>query len=75
MALYEVQVNEWNRTRDYFVALVAAAQYTGEDAPSATELLADKYRSKQDVNFTSDPNIDGAVWEGSFPEGDKDGED
>lgn len=66
MALYEVKVNQWDRTRDYFVAMVASSMMSSKENPvSPSDLLGDIYQSKADVKFTPDPDIDGAVWEGS----------
>lgn len=68
MALYEVKVNEWDKTRDYFVALMVSNQISSKEKPvGPAEILADRY---QNVKFTPELDPDeGAVWEGAFPAG------
>lgn len=62
MALYEVQVNDWHQTRDYFIAYVASLYFgahtpEGQTAPTSEEILASHYRPrKRRVTITHDPD-------------------
>lgn len=64
MALQDLKVNEWDKTRDYFVCyMVSMLQATqGGKWVEPELLLAHKYLESDTVNYTHDPD-EGAIWE------------